>query len=148
MLRHIAGLAEIVEDVNEALVFYRDVLGLTVEKHDSDDYAMLSVPGVLHFGIWNRGHAAESVFGSREDAERIPLGFTLEFEVDDVNSAALHIEGAGQTIAQNPREEPWGQKTFRMLSPGGSLLGFAETPWARRITQQLETTDRDASQIP
>ena len=143
MLRHIAGLAEIVEDVNEALVFYRDVLGLTVEKHDSDDYAMLSIPGVLHFGIWNRGHAAESVFGSREYAERIPLGFTLEFEVDDVKSAALHIEGAGQAITQVPREEPWGQKTFRMLSPGGSLLGFAETPWARRITQQMETTENE-----
>ncbi|MBW4473571.1 MAG: VOC family protein [Stenomitos rutilans HA7619-LM2] len=143
MLRHIAGLAEIVEDVNEALVFYRDVLGLTVEKHDSDDYAMLSVPGVLHFGLWNRGHAAESVFGSREYAERIPLGFTLEFEVDDVKHAALHIEGAGQTITQVPREEPWGQQTFRMVSPSGSLLGFAETPWARRITQQIETTENE-----
>ena len=143
MLRHIAGLAEIVEDVNEALIFYRDVLGLTVEKHDSDDYVMLSVPGVLHFGLWNRAHAAERVFGSREDAERIPLGFTLEFEVDDVKSSALRIEGAGQTITQAPLEEPWGQKTFRMLSSGGSLLGFAETPWARRITQNLEITDSD-----
>jgi len=69
--------------------------------------------------------------------------FTLEFEADDVKSSALHIEGAGQTITQVPREEPWGQKTFRMLPPGDSLLGFAETPWARRLTQQLETTDRD-----
>jgi len=144
MLRHIAGLAEIVEDVNEAIVFYHDTLGLTVEQQESDDYAMFCVPGVLHFGIWNRGHAAESVFGSREHADRIPLGFTLEFETDDVNVAASRIEDAGQEIAQAPREEPWGQKTFRMLSPGGSLLGFAETPWARRITQQLEVAESDA----
>ena len=33
------------EDVNEALVFYRDVLGFTVEKQECDDYAMLWVPG-------------------------------------------------------------------------------------------------------
>ena len=144
MLRHVAGLAEIVEDVNEALAFYRDVLGLTVEKHDGDNYAMLSVPGVLHFGIWNRGHAAECVFGSREHANRIPLGVTLEFEADDLKNAASRIESARWEIAQAPREEPWGQKTFRMFSPGGSLLGFAETPWARRITQQLETADSDA----
>ncbi len=146
MIRHIAGLAEIVEDVDAALVFYRDVLGLTVEKHDGDDYAMLSVPGVLHFGLWNRGHAAEAVFGSREDADRIPLGFTLEFEADDVADAARRLEEAGQQISQAPREEPWGQKTFRMLSPGGSLLGFAETPWARSLTQHMETSDGDASQ--
>jgi catechol 2,3-dioxygenase-like lactoylglutathione lyase family enzyme len=140
MLRHIAGLAEIVEDVNEALEFYRDVLGLTVEKHDGDDYAMLSVPGILHFGIWNRGHAAESVFGSRDHADRVPLGYTLEFEVDDIKDAADCIEGTRREVAQAPREEPWGQKTFRMLSPGGNLLGFAETPWARKLTQQMETT--------
>ncbi len=141
MLRHIAGLAEIVEDVNEALIYYRDVLGLTVEQQNGDDYAIISAPGVLHFGIWNRGHAAECVFGSREYADRIPLGFTLEFEVDDVKNTASHLESAGQEITQAPREEPWGQKTLRTLSPGGSLLGFAETPWARRIQQNVKATD-------
>ena len=143
MLRHMAGLAEIVEDVNEAIVFYRDVLVLTLEKQERDDYAQFSVPGVLHFGIWNRGHAAECVWGSREHADRIPLGFTLEFEVDDVKDAASRIESAPRQIAQAPRQEPWGQKTFRMLSPGGSLLGFAETPWARRITKAMETAEDD-----
>jgi catechol 2,3-dioxygenase-like lactoylglutathione lyase family enzyme len=144
MLRHVAGVAEIVEDVNKALEFYRDLLGVEVEKQDGDDYAMVTVPGVLHFGIWNRAHAAECVFGSREDADRIPLGFTLEFEVDDVTDAANRIESDGREIAQAPREEPWGQKTFRMFSPSGGLLGFAETPWARKIAKQMETTDGDA----
>lgn len=138
MLRHVAGMAEIVEDVNQAVAFYRDVLGLTVEQQNGDDYAMISSPGILHFGIWNRAHAAASILGSRDLAEQIPLGFTLEFEVDDVQSAATHIEAAGQEIAQPPREEPWGQKSLRMLSPSGSVLGFAETPWARRLKQQLE----------
>ncbi len=141
MLRHVAGMAEVVEDVNEALEFYRDVLGLKVEKQDGDDYAMLSVPGILHLGIWNRGHAAQSTFGSREHADRIPLGFTLEFEVDSVEQAAGCIEADERELAQAPREEPWGQKTCRMISPGGSLLGFAETPWARRIAQQLESAE-------
>ena len=144
MLRHVAGLAEIVEDVNEAIAFYRDILGLEVEKQEGDDYAILAVPGVLHFGIWNRAHAAECVFGSRDQAERIPLGYTLEFEVDDVKGAAGCVENATECLEQNPREEAWGQTTFRMLSPGGSLLGFAETPWARRITQSMQTAEGDA----
>ena len=144
MLRHVGGVAEIVEDVGAALAFNRDVLGLEVEKQEGEDYAVVAVAGVLHFGIWNRGHAAECTYGSREHADRIPLGFTLEFEVDDVEDAAGRIESHGRRIAQAPREEPWGQKTFRMISPGGSLLGFAETPWARRITNQMETARSDA----
>ena len=28
MIRHVAGIAEIVENVNEAVTFYRDVLGI------------------------------------------------------------------------------------------------------------------------
>lgn len=139
MLRHVAGIAEIVEDVNEALAFYRDVLGLEVKQQQGDDYALVAVPGVLHFGVWNRGHAAECTLGSRELADRIPLGFTLEFEVDRVEDAAANIEAAGRDVAQAPRTEPWGQKTMRMFSPGGSVLGFAETPWARRIVKQMET---------
>ncbi len=145
MLRHVAGVAEIVEDVNEALTFYRDTLGLEVKQQDGDDYALVAVPGVLHFGVWSRAHAAQCVFGDRGQAERIPLGFTLEFEVDDVEQTAARLEQAGSPIAQAPRTEPWGQKTLRMLSPGGSLLGFAETPWARRITRPMETAEGDAN---
>jgi len=144
MIRHVAGVAEIVEDVEKALAFYRDVLGIDVKEKDGEDYAMLEIPGVLHFGIWNRGHAAECVYGSRDYADRIPLGFTMEFEVDDVEDTAANIKGSGHEIAQGPREEPWGQKSFRMVSLGGSVLGFAETPWARRIKRQMETGENDA----
>ena len=140
MLRHIAGLAEIVEDINEAITFYCEVLGLKVEKRDGDDYAVLSAPGVLHFGIWNRSHAAECVYGDRNQADRIPLGYTLEFEAENIKSAESQVSDAGHEITQHLREEPWGQKTFRMISPGGSILGFAETPWARRMTQSAETS--------
>ena len=146
MLRHVAGVAEIVENFDEAVTFYRDVLGFEVEEKDGDDYAMVTVPGVLHFGIWNRAHAAECTFGSREHADRIPLGFTLEFEVDSVNDTASDIERAGHQVVQAPRLEPWGQKSFRMISPSGSILGYAETPWARRITKPMETAECDTLQ--
>jgi len=144
MIRHVAGVAEIVEDLGEALKFYRDTLGLEVKQQEGDDYAVVAVPGILHFGVWNRGHAAECTLGSRELAHQIPLGFTLEFEVDDVTAASDKITGNAYKMAQDPREEPWGQKTCRMFSPGGSVLGFAETPWARRITKPMEMAEGDA----
>ncbi|MDP2895802.1 MAG: VOC family protein [bacterium] len=138
MVRHVAGVAEIVEDVSKAVRFYRDTLGLEVKQDHGEDYAVVTVSGVLHFGIWDRRAAAESTFGSREYADRIPLGFTLEFEVDDVQEAAKQFKDCGWPITQEPRSEPWGQKTLRIFSPGGGLLGFAETPWARTLVQQLQ----------
>jgi len=143
MVRHVASVAEIVEDVSRAVAFYRDVLGLEVKQEHGDQYAVVSVPGVLHFGIWDRRAAAESTFGSREFADRILLGFALEFEVDDVQDAAKQIEASGWQVAQGPRSEPWGQKTLRVFSPGGGLLGFAETPWARTIIKHLEAAKAD-----
>jgi len=144
MIRHVASVAEIVEDVNKAVAFYRDTLGLEVREQHGDDYAVIGVPGVLHFGVWDRAHAAESTLGSRDHADRIPLGFTLEFEVENVQEAAGQIEHSGWEISQTPRQEPWGQKTCRLISPGGSLLGLAETPWARKITNQPEVAEGDA----
>jgi catechol 2,3-dioxygenase-like lactoylglutathione lyase family enzyme len=138
MVRHLAGVAEIVEDVNAALAFYRDTLGFQVKDQMGDDYAVVVVPGILHFGIWNRAHAALATFGTRDAADRIPLGFTLEFEVDDVATAARQVAVAGLDVVQPPHMEPWGQKTTRAFAPSGALLGFAETPWGRTLKQQVE----------
>jgi catechol 2,3-dioxygenase-like lactoylglutathione lyase family enzyme len=136
MIRHLGGIAEIVEDVPAALAFYRDTLGFEVVQQMEDDYAVVAVPGVLHFGIWSRSHAALSTFGSRDAVDRIPLGYTIEFEVDDIDSAAKQIEGGGLKVVQQPHLEPWGQKSSRAIAPGGGILGLAETPWARQLKQQ------------
>ncbi len=87
MIRHVSGIAEIVEDVEGAVRFYRDVLGLDVQYEPGSGYATIEIAGTLHFGIWSRRAAAENVFGDADAAERMPLGFTLGFEVDSVGAA-------------------------------------------------------------
>ena len=138
MLRHFAGLAEIVDDMDAAIAFYRDVLGMDVEVKQEGRYALAHVAGVLHFGIWDRRHAAQCTLGSPDLADQIPLGYTVEFEVDDLEEAATHIQSQGCELAHGPRTEPWGQQSMRMMSPGGAVLGFAVTPWGRRLSQHLE----------
>ena len=129
-----ASIAEIVEDMAAAVAFYRDVLGLDVEWTEGTGYAMAKVPGAMHFGIWSREEAAEATLGDKEAASRIPLGFTIEFEVDEVQAASDTLESNGvERVARAPRTEDWGQTTSRFLSPSGALCGFAETPWAREI---------------
>ena len=136
MIRHFAGVAEIVEDFEAAVQFYRDTLGLEVESL-SEGYATATVPGVLHFGIWSRAEAAEATYGSPDAAERVPLGFTIAFEVDNVTEAAQHLDNAAVKIVQPTKTEPWGQVTSRFITPSGALCEIAETPWARRITQPM-----------
>ena len=136
MLRHLAGVAEIVEDFEAAVEFYKDRLGLEVE-HLSEGYALVKIPGVLHFGIWSREEAAEATYGSPDAASRIPLGFTIGFEVDDATAAEKQLTDSGVDIVQPTKTEPWGQITSRFLTPGGSFCEVAETPWARSITQPM-----------
>ena len=136
MLRHLAGIAEIVEDFEAAVRFYRDTLGLDIEPL-SDGYATVSMPGVLHFGIWSRVEAARATYGSADAAERIPLGFTVGFEVDEVPAAEAHLSEASIDVVQPTKTEPWEQVTCRFLTPGGFFCEVSETPWARRITQHM-----------
>src|SRR3990172_2208259 len=131
MIRHFDGVAEIVDDIKPALAFYRDTLGLEVTQQLGDDYAVIAMPGILHFAVWSRSHAALSTYGTREAADRIPLGFSVELEVDDLDAAAAAVAASGAKLVQSPKLEPWGQKTSRMIAVGGSLLGLAETPWGR-----------------
>jgi catechol 2,3-dioxygenase-like lactoylglutathione lyase family enzyme len=144
MIRHIAGVAEIVEDVNAAVAFYCETLGLEVKQRMGDDYVVLSAPGILHFGVWSRAAAAEATFGDRNAADSIPLGYTLEFEVDDLDETGRQLGGSPLTVIQPPHMEPWGQKTCRAIAPGGGILGFAVTPWARRLAQEVQAAQGDA----
>jgi len=130
MIRHLAGIAEIVEDLDAALRFYRDVLGLPVELKDPSGYAEVKLPGVLHFGLWQRAHAARA---SGVPPERVALGLTLGLEVDAVDGAAAALGARGVPLLQAPHDEPWGQRTARFLSPSGMLCEVSETPWARTL---------------
>ena len=135
MIRHLAGIAEIVDDLEAAVKFYRDVLGLKVDTSEADDYASVEIPGVIHFGIWSREAAAEATFGDRTAVDRVDPGFTIEFEVDDVLTASKTLERRSLQLIHGSKQESWGQTTARFSSPSGALCGIAETPWARRIDE-------------
>ncbi len=138
MIRHVAGIGEVVDDIDEAVRFYREELQLEVNYEPGESYATVSVTGIPHFGIWLRSHAAEIVYGNAAESERIPLGFTVGFEVDSVKSAEESLRLSGKSVVQGLREEPWGQHTVRFLTSSGALCEVSETPWARAISRDME----------
>ena len=141
MIRHIASIAEIVDDLEETIRFYREVLGLEVEYEPGSGYALVKVEGTLHFGLWERGNAAVATFGDRSQKDKVPLGFSIGFEVDVVKESVDEIEARGWSVIHPRKEEAWGQVTSRFFSPSGGLCEFSEMPKARRITQSLKAAD-------
>ena len=86
MVRHILSIAEIVDNFDAAVKFYQDV------------------SGILHFGISSRASAAETTFGDPGAADRIPVGFTVVFEVDDVAGTSRSMQtAAGPSLRRRRR---------------------------------------------
>jgi catechol 2,3-dioxygenase-like lactoylglutathione lyase family enzyme len=137
MIRHLAGIAEVVEDMEGAVEFYRDVLGLDVEYEAGSGYGLVKMPGILHFGLWSRTAAAVATFGDSSAVNRVPLGFSVGFEVDSVEAGSRDLESRGWSIVQAPKTEPWGQVTSRFFSASGALCEISETPASRRISQGM-----------
>ena len=140
MIRHISSIGEVVEDVDAAVAFYEG-LGLKVHR-ENPGYAVLDIPGVLHFGIWSREDAAESTFGSKDAADRVQLGFSVGFEVDDVDEAGKLVT---DLIVRGAADEPWGQRTLRFTLPSGALSEFSAAPWARELETNVTPKATEAA---
>jgi len=129
----VAGFGPIVRDMQTALTFYRDALGLPIEQ--AADVSTEKVDGVKHFGLWPLEEAAESCFGTRPWPSDVPAPQAwIEFDVDDVAAAANELQAKGYRILVGPKDEPWGQTVARLLSPEGLLVGVTRTPWMREAT--------------
>ena len=114
------------------------MLGLEVRHEEGGGYAVVEVQGILHFGIWSRRSAAEATLGDPKAVDRVPLGFSVGFEVDDVSASSQKIKAKGWTVVQLPKRESWGQETSRFLSPSGALCEVSETPNSRRIISRMQ----------
>ena len=126
----VAGFGPIVRDMDAALRFYRDTIGLPLEE--SGDVSTEKVDGVKHFGLWPLADAAESCFGSRDWPSNVaaPQAW-IEFDVEDVAAAAEELRAKGYQLLVAPKTEPWGQTVARLLSPEGIIVGVTITPWMR-----------------
>lgn len=126
-----AGFGAIVEDGAASEAFYRDVLGLPLSiegEYRSTD----QLDGVKHFGLWPLADVARSCFGQPSWPTEVPRPQgNIEFEVDDVDSAAAELVGRGCRLLSGPMTEPWGQRVARLFSPEGLLVGVTFTPGLR-----------------
>lgn len=124
-----------VHDQDEALAFYRDVLGLEVRiDAPLEQFRWLSVgpKGQPEVEI-----VLEAVgMGRPADAEA--LGALLAkgslsgviFATDDVDATFEQVQAAGAEVLQEPIDQPYGVRDCAFRDPSGNMLRFSQAPKA------------------
>ncbi len=114
----------IVEDMDRALRFYTDVLGLRL-GHRSGDYAQLDT-GATRLGLYTRGAMAKTLGMSLKPPTHNAPGFEIGFKVPDVGEAFAELVGRGASAVMPPTDRPWGQRTAYVRDPDGHLIELAQ----------------------
>lgn len=114
----------IVSDLERALRFYTEVLGLPL-GHRSGPYAQFNT-GTTRLALYSRDAMAQTLGMSLiSPADNAP-GFELGFKVPDVNAAFAEIVAHGAPVVTPPTDRPWGQRTAYIRDPDGHLIELAQ----------------------
>ena len=114
----------IVEDLDRALGFYTDVLGLSL-GHRSGDYAQLDT-GTTRLGLYTRKAMAKTLGMSLKPPAQDAPGFEIGFKVPDAGAAFKELVGRGALPVMPPTDRPWGQRTAYVRDPDGHLIELAQ----------------------
>jgi uncharacterized glyoxalase superfamily protein PhnB len=119
--RGTASVSITVQDVQKSLAWYRDVLGLGVERVAERD-------GKPVFIALRAGDVRISL--NQDDGakgwERIKgLGFSINISVtENIDAIADRIKASGGTLDSEPVDAPWGARFFALTDPDGYKLGM------------------------
>jgi catechol 2,3-dioxygenase-like lactoylglutathione lyase family enzyme len=128
----VSSLGAIVQDDTASQKLYIETLGLPLKKEENNYCHTEELAGVKYFALWPLSNVAESCFGVESWPNDIPIPQTsIEYEVEDIDSATEIMKDKGYKLLVSARKEPWGQIVTRFLSPEGILIGLTYTPWMR-----------------
>jgi uncharacterized glyoxalase superfamily protein PhnB len=112
-----------VDDYDEAVRFYRDVLGaseeLQVHGADGEKVTILDV-GRATLELSNS--AQVDLIDAVEVGRRVSPRMRVAFEVTDVATATDRLVGAGAELVAPPTRTPWDSLNARLEGPAGLQL--------------------------
>jgi lactoylglutathione lyase len=117
------------EDYDEALRFYRDVLGLPER-----DEVVAGAGGRV--AILDAGAATLELADARqaefidevEVGRRVAGHIRIAFKVGDAEGVTRELEAAGAEVLAEPRPTPWGSLNARLEGPAGLQLTLFADP--------------------
>jgi catechol 2,3-dioxygenase-like lactoylglutathione lyase family enzyme len=102
-----------VADLDRALGFYRDLLGGRVDYRFPPEGEPQFVTLKLGDSTLGLGATAGGPDGPAG------AGYTLCTYVPDCDEAVERMRAAGHRVAEEPVDQPWGERTARVLDPDG-----------------------------
>lgn len=110
MLRRVENAHYWTRNMDEAVAFYRDVLGLDLATRSGEDWAEFEVGGTT-----------VALHGTRPGHAPPQAGATIVFEVDDLDAAVRSLRSRGVELDGDLAETPTGRfVSFR--DPDGNVL--------------------------
>ena len=108
------------EDYEEALTFFRDVLGLPEEEsYAGEGGARVAILDAGRATLELSNPAQVRLIDSVEtDGVRSPH-LRVAFEVDDSAGVTAELEEAGAEVLASPRVTPWNSLNARLAAPAG-----------------------------
>jgi len=116
------------DDYEEALRFYRDVLGLPEIGAFSGEHGHVSIldAGRATLELSDPAHA--DYIDEVEVGKRVAGHIRIAFEIEDADEATTRLAAAGATVLAEPTRTPWGSRNSRLEGPAGLQLTLFEEP--------------------
>ena len=116
------------EDYDEALRFYRDVLGLSELGAFTGEHGRVSIldAGRATLELSDPAHA--DYIDEVEVGARVAGHIRIAFEVDDAALTTRLLADAGARVLAEPTPTPWGSLNARLEAPAGLQLTLFQEP--------------------
>ena len=117
-----------VNDVDEAVAFYRDGLGLEVRNDvASGPFRWVTLGGGAGGGteiVLSQPHAGRSEADGDALQELLTKGVlpVIVFSSDDLDAAFERARSTGAEVLQEPIEQPWGPRDCAFRDPSGNIV--------------------------
>jgi catechol 2,3-dioxygenase-like lactoylglutathione lyase family enzyme len=114
----------LVEDLDRAVAFYTQVLGIHL-SHRTGGYAQL-VTGPTRLALYTREAMSATLGMELAAPDRAAPGFEIGFLVADVDAAWADVVARGAEPVKPPTDRFWGQRTAYVRDPDGHLIELAQ----------------------
>ena len=113
-----------VSDLDRAIGFYRDVIGVPL-RFRADAYAEFATEGAK-FALFPRTELP-ALIGRHAppDPASWPQG-DVAFFVEDVDAEHARLQDAGVPVLAPPTDRPWGERTLHVADPDGNVVELTQ----------------------
>jgi catechol 2,3-dioxygenase-like lactoylglutathione lyase family enzyme len=124
-----------VTDPDEALHFYRDILGLELRNDVANGgFRWITVGGGSQPGV--SLVITNFVNGGPDDVDAVAALLAkgamngVHFHADDLDATFARLRDAGVEVVSEPADQPWGARDCAIRDPSGNLVRIDQPPAA------------------